>query len=340
MPSAIEWTDETWNPVTGCTKVSPACAHCYIERTPPFRMAGRKFVKGAIPVVLHPERLTVPLRWKSPKRVFVNSLSDLFHEDVPFEFVDRVFAVMALSPQHVFQVLTKRPERMREYLTSEVEMRLPVPDSPAIMRPRKNRVWLEAQGLANVCRLPMPLSMDWTWPLPNVWLGVSVENQRWADVRIPELLATPAAVRFLSCEPLLGPLDLALKRKSGRGIYYALTGERSRFEGPDGDEYDAGTGPRIDWVIAGGESGPGALRSSDLGWFRSLRDQCRAAGTAFFLKQVGKVPRSAHAEQIVHPDNEGYGVFLGPESRTRLSDRKGGDWEEWPEDLRVREMPR
>ena len=322
MPSNIEWTDETWNPVTGCTKVSPACAHCYIERTPPFRMAGRKFVKGDIPVVLHPERLTVPLRWKSPKRVFVNSLSDLFHEDVPFEFVDRVFAVMALSPQHVFQVLTKRPERMREYLTARRYHHESLGHVPTWEWIVMAMSWASPSALATT---EADLRVRRNWPLPNVWLGVSVENQRWADVRIPELLATPAAVRFLSCEPLLGPLSIER--------YLSF----STHTGPCSDWCCKA---RIDWVIAGGESGPGVLRSSDLAWFRSLRDQCRAAGTAFFLKQVGKVPRSAHAEQIVHPDNEGYGVFLGPESRTRLGDRKGGDWEEWPEDLRVREMPR
>ena len=115
----IEWAESTWNPVTGCTKVSPGCANCYIERTPPFRMEGRWFVKGAIPVRLHPDRLDVPLRWRKPRRVFVCSLADLFHEDVPDAFIDQVFATMALAPQHTFQCLTKRPERMRAYLTGK-----------------------------------------------------------------------------------------------------------------------------------------------------------------------------------------------------------------------------
>src|SRR3972149_735218 len=147
--SAIEWTDATWNPVTGCTKVSPGCANCYIERTPPFRMAGRRFVEGAIPVLLHPERLDQPLRWRKPRRGFVCSLADLFHEDVSNVYIEQVFLTMMTAQQHIFQVLTKRPERMREWL---------------------EHWWLNY------------------YPLPNVHLGVSVENQRMADGGIPELL--------------------------------------------------------------------------------------------------------------------------------------------------------
>jgi len=174
--SAIEWTDATWNPVTGCTKVSPGCANCYIERTPPFRMAGRRFVKGAIPVLLHPERLDQPLRWRKPRWVFLCSLADLFHEDVPEEFIQQVFVTMEGAPRHTFQVLTKRPERMRQLLTD------------AVFR----------SGVESVFG---------SWPLPNVHLGVSVENQRMADERIPELLRCTAVVHFISCEPLLGLLD-------------------------------------------------------------------------------------------------------------------------------------
>src|SRR3972149_4993581 len=167
--SAIEWTDATWNPVTGCTKVSPGCANCYIERTPPFRMAGRRFVKGAIPVLLHPDRLDAPLRWQKPRRVFVCSLADLFHDDVPDDFIEDIWLTMHKATQHTFQVLTKRPERLRQLLT----------DSPMAYFGRN--------------------------PLPNVWLGVSVENQRMAGERIPELLRCPAVVHFISGEPPLGP---------------------------------------------------------------------------------------------------------------------------------------
>jgi len=297
--SSIEWTDTTWNPVTGCTKVSPGCAHCYAETfAERFRgVPGHPFEQG-FDLKLWPERLSLPLKWKKPRRVFVNSMSDLFHEDVPFEFIDRVFAVMALTPQHTYQVLTKRPERMREYLSGEVEMRLPVPNSPTLMRPRSQRIWLEAQGVANNNRskVDFPWSADWAWPLPNCWLGTSVENQHWADVRIPELLATPAAVRFLSCEPLLGPLDLRpwLTRVPTSGDGWRLTGGTAL----------AIADIVLDWVIVGGESGPGA-RPFDLAWARSLVSQCRAAGVAVFYKQGGKSNRCPHSAKgwvfRVHP---------------------------------------
>jgi protein gp37 len=226
--SAIEWTDATWNPTTGCTKVSPACANCYIERTPPFRIKGRKFVKGHIPLVLHADRLSQPLKWKQPRRVFVNSLSDLFHEDVPFEFIDKVFAIMGHASQHTFQILTKRADRMRAYMLQADATELEL--STKVVR----------------------------WPLPNVWLGVSVENQHFADERIPLLLQTPAALRFISAEPLLGPVRLS----------------------------NYGTGASIDWVIVGGESGP-RLRPTKADWVRSMRDQCNGAGVKFFFKQWG-----------------------------------------------------
>lgn len=200
----IQWTDASWNPTTGCTKVSPGCAHCYIAGTPPFRMAGRKFdEKGHIPLILHENRLTTPLSWSKARRVFVNSLSDLFHDDIPDEYIDRVFAVMALTPQHTYQVLTKRPGRMREYMVAKKGR-----DLNTIIR---DKAW----DLA--CRLPKAqlklvrahvMVQPYPWPLPNVWLGCTVENQRFADERIPILLDTPAAVRFLSCEPLLSQLNL------------------------------------------------------------------------------------------------------------------------------------
>ena len=217
--SKIEWTEATWNPVTGCTKVSPGCDHCYAETfAERWRgVSGHHFENG-FDVTLRPERLEQPLHWRRPRRIFVNSMSDVFHEAVPDDFIARMFAVMAECPQHTFQVLTKRHGRMRALLTRLVFK-----------------------------------------PPPNIWLGVSVENQRWADIRIPALLATPAAVRFLSCEPLLGPVDLKLA-----------------------DERDG----CLHWVIAGGESGPGA-RPMHPEWVRSLRDQCRVAGVPFFFKQWG-----------------------------------------------------
>ena len=258
MSTAIEWTDETWNPTTGCTKISPGCAHCYIERTPPMRMAGRKFVKGKIPIQLHADRLTKPLHWRTPRMVFVNSMSDLFHEDVPDEFIRRVFAVMSLAGQHTFQVLTKRADRLEawfadpanslsacqaEFCVKHGDHSHRIYDSRAI-----NGTHGQAVGDGNY------------WPLPNVWLGVSVED-RSRYKRVHHLLRTPAAVRFLSIEPLLEDLgDLRME--------------------------DCWLPERIGWIIVGGESGPGA-RPMHPDWARSIRDQCQAAGVPFFFKQWG-----------------------------------------------------
>lgn len=235
--------------------------------------------------------LTTPLKWKKPRRVFVNSMSDLFHEGVPFEFVDRVFAVMALCPQHTFQVLTKRPERMAEYLNSA------------------NRSFrIEGVGWGLIKR-PIELA---GWPLPNVWLGASCENQEWADERIPHLLACPAAVRFLSCEPLLGPIDLHWLGS----LCCEPSGEiHMRDEYPHRANY----GPPLDWIIVGGESGPGA-RPCDVAWIRSIVTRCRGAAVACFVKQLG-----SHV------------IRCG--QRLYLRDPKGGDPAEWPEVLRIREFP-
>ena len=211
--SAIEWTDVTWNPVTGCDKVSPGCDHCYAEGIAT-RFAGGKAFPNGFDVTLHPERLDKPLHWRAPRRVFVNSMSDMFHDQISDEFIGRVWDTMAAAPHHTFQILTKRPGRMR----SLAKQKLPT--------------------------------------LPNVWLGVSAEDQKWADVRIPLLLDTPATVRFISAEPLLGPIDLT--------PYL----------------------PQLDWVIAGGESGP-HHRAMDPTWPRLIRDQCVVTGTAFHFKQWG-----------------------------------------------------
>src|SRR5688572_30394535 len=212
--SNIEWTDTTWNPTTGCSKVSPGCAHCYAE-TLTQRYAGAKGwpaefkpwtpANAAENVVLHPSRLEDPFKWRTPRRVFVNSMSDLFHEEIPDEFIDRVFAVMALTPQHQYQVLTKRPERMRTYMTKERPVRFE--DGTLIPKHYTSADHVLWEGQDGV---KIPLGVDprlyelsgdtMDWPLPNVWLGVTVENQRWADERIPILLDTPAAVHFLSCE--------------------------------------------------------------------------------------------------------------------------------------------
>ena len=209
--STIEWTESTWNPVTGCDEVSPGCAHCYAKTfAERFRgVLGHPYEQG-FDLKLWPNRVDLPLRWKRSRRIFVNSMSDLFHPEVPEEFVQRVFATMEAADWHIFQILTKRPERA------------------------------------------VDLSRNLHWPA-NVWMGVSVENQRWTS-RIDELRDIPAAIRFLSCEPLLGPLELNL----------------------DG----------VSWVIVGGESGHGA-RPMNPEWATSVRDQCVAAGVPFFFKQWG-----------------------------------------------------
>ena len=222
--SAIEWTSATWNPVTGCSKVSPGCAHCYAETL------SRRFGWSEGPwtpanasrnVILHEERLEIPLRWRQPRLVFVNSMSDLFHELVPIEYIERIFEVMARADQHLFQILTKRHERLSE------------------------------------------LARLLSWPT-NVWMGVSVENRRWLE-RVDALRDVPAAVRFVSAEPLLGSLA--------------------------GIDLDG-----IDWLIAGGESGP-RHRRLNLEWATELRDVCLSVGVPFFFKQIGgRTPKAGGRE--------------------------------------------
>lgn len=249
--TGIEWTDATWNPVTGCTKVgTPGCDHCYAE-TFAERWRGTKghYFETGFDVQLRPDKLGLPLRWTKPRRIFVNSMSDLFHDKVPDEYIARVFAVMALAPRHTFQLLTKRHGRMRSLLNS------------AYFLQAVGRVWAEPPS-------DWPLPRDWrvpVWPLPNVWLGVSAEDQKRADHRIPALLDTPAAVRFVSAEPLLGPIDLHADPIGKDSVFWI---------------------GHLDWVIVGGESGPSA-RPMHPDWARSLRDQCIGAGVPFLFKQWG-----------------------------------------------------
>lgn len=313
--SKIEWTDATWNPVRGCSRVSAGCTRCYAERMAARFSGPGGWAEGLAEntpagprwtgrVELVPEKLDQPLRWKRPRRVFVNSMSDLFHEGLSNADIAAVFGVMAASPQHTFQVLTKRPERMREWFRWAERMAI-----PGVKR-RCVAAWECVGRCADLAgafdgpkrrRLNLPGGDLYAWPLPNVWLGVSVEDQATADARIPLLLNTPAAVRFVSAEPLLGPVDMR------RGIYQMS------------DDVRRGTGTSlvgIDWVIVGGESGPGA-RPMHPDWARSLRDQCEAAGVAYFMKQMGAV----------------LGVELG------CADRAGHDMDKWPVGMRVREFP-
>lgn len=304
--SKIEWTDASWTPIrarcwqiqndgsgkerTGwhCEHVSEGCRNCYAEKMnlrlgtgfeyKPGTLRGRSGYHGGgkdrPELFLDEKMLTAPLRWKKPRMIFVCSMTDLFADFVPGEWIDRVFAVMALAPHHTFQVLTKRAERMREYFTTWS------------MDGEPDRITEIAADIAWPVRGYRGSAGFYERPLPNVWLGVSTEDQNCANERIPHLLETPAPVRFLSMEPLLGPVDLTRIGNDKRWLN-AVTGrlEGHVFEGHPPDSLHVARG--LDWVIAGGESGPYA-RPMHPEWARTLRNQCVAAGVAFFLKQMSR----------------------------------------------------
>ncbi|MFD0710596.1 DUF5131 family protein [Paenibacillus sp. GCM10027626] len=324
----IEWTDATWNPVTGCSKVSEGCRNCYAKSfTERFEGTLGHYFETGFKVTLRPEKLDQPIRWQRPRRIFVNSMSDLFHKDVPDDYIDKVFAVMALAPRHTFQVLTKRPERMKNYLQG-LETR-----GPAAVLSHAAEL-LTGDELANYYvhnRNKCGATDKPGWPLKNVWLGVSVENQKAADERIPLLLQTPAAVRFLSCEPLLGPVNLSMWLMTPGWVptYY----DPDNIHGyPDAEP----TNEHIQWVITGGESGPGA-RPMHPDWARSLRDQCQAAGVAFHFKQWGEwsnpgaswVGIKAIDERNQYQfDDETWVWKIGKKITGRMLD--GRTWDEFP----------
>lgn len=328
--SKIEWTDATWNPVTGCTRVSEGCRNCYMARTVPRQ--------GLDPwtVVLHPDRLEQPLRWKRPRRIFVNSLSDLFHEDVPQEFIVNAYAVMIAAWWHTFQILTKRPAK-REFLFRHQIFRRDVAQAAAGLI-NKLRGGLSYQGTVNLAAWQAGCAR-------NIHEGVSIENQEAADKRIPLILQTPAAVRFLSAEPLLGPVDMT------RWLSYY--DERKCLMSTDDpmQPVPKGKNRAINWVIVGGESGPGA-RPCDVVWIRQIKKQCKAAGVPCFVKQLGGYVADRNDagfegdEPTAWPmgtdtsDRDNEWNYQGALIRIRLTDRKGGNWYEWPEDLRIREFPR
>jgi protein gp37 len=292
--TGIEWTDATWNPVVGCSIVSPGCKNCYAMRmagrieamdkaaghAPHYRGLTRPSKAGAVwtgAVRLHRPALLAPLSWRKPRRAFVNSMSDLFHEALSDADIDQVFAVMASTPHCVFQILTKRADRMRDYTTN-------------------------GQAAARRISRAVPTTLI-KWPLPNVWLGVSAERQVEADARVPDLLATPAARRFVSAEPLLGPIDLRHVAPTDSGYINALS---------------SSTGPNLDWLIVGGESGPGA-RPMHPQWTRDLRDQCAAARVPFFFKQWGTWSAVYDRDQD-DPDWRRCDVVA------RQTERRGGQW--------------
>jgi len=301
MPNKIGWCDETWNPVTGCTKVSRGCRRCYAETLARRFWGDRPFAE----VRTHPDRLAIPLRWRKPRRVFVNSMSDLFHEDVPDEFILQVWEVMGVSQDHTFQILTKRPERMRSIVS---------------------RIGSSPDGY-------VAFERGHAIPLPNVWLGVSVEDQATADERIPILAKTPAAVRFVSYEPALGPVDLLWPETTyPDGPPMCCSGRDCGCKGLPADPpllYG------IQWVIAGGESGPGA-RPAHPDWFRAVRDACERWGTAFFLKQWGEWapnclcdrPRPCTTTQRPDPGKPGVMFRCGKKAAGRELD--GRTWDGFP----------
>ncbi|WP_102145681.1 DUF5131 family protein [Mycobacterium hubeiense] len=343
----IEWTEATWSPVTGCTKVSAGCLNCYIERTRPFRMAHRRFdgdgIGGTTGVQLHPVRLRIPLRWRKPKRIFVCSMADLFHDEVPDDYIADVFAVMAANycwdrPTHTFQVVTKRHARMRSLLSSE-DFRKAVARTSAGMTDDAH-----ADNVHDAVYFHY-------WPLPNVHLIVTAEDQKQAELRIPVLLDTPAAVRGVSLEPLLSPIKLTHMDVEGRapGMYQinALTGRNTDMGRPCPDV------AHLDWVIVGGESGGRGARPMHPDWARSLRDQCQAAGVPFLFKQWGEWtperyldPRPAkYSRTYMRADGtaaafggDGYGpddalARVGKKRAGRELD--GRTWDQYPETVTV-----
>lgn len=337
----IAWTDSTWNPVVGCTPASPGCANCYARETHDKRhrakLAGKllpaQYLKPFSALQCFPERLDKPLHWKKPRRIFVCSTADLFHPDVPFKFIEAVFGVMAATPRHTYQVLTKRPERMVAWFTQMGGARFP---------DRRCSEAADAAG-APVYKVGRNGRSPWNdsaclWPLPNVWIGTTVEDQARSDERIPLLLQVPAARRFVSVEPMLGPVRLDHLDADAAGherLYQVnvLTGRHTDMGRPCADV------PRLDWVICGGESGPRA-RQFDVAWARSLREQCRAAGVPFFMKQLGRnavdAPTNWRAWRAAGSSTVTRSLL---EARVCTDSLDGRDPAEWPQGLRVREMP-
>jgi protein gp37 len=310
--TTIEWTDASWNPIVGCTEISPGCANCYAARLAATRLKNTPQYKGLSTidnppanigprwsgeVRFLPERLDEPRHWPKPRKIFVCDMGDLFHEDVSEDFIDRVYAIMLACHRHTFQVLTKRPVRMRDYFCNLTAKR--------------------------VCKHLRPGEGTLAWPIRNLWLGTSVENQHFADERIPALLSTPAAVRWISAEPLLGSVDVA------KHLYmHRIDPKRYGTE----DEM-RGQIPFLDWVVCGGESGLNA-RPMHPHWAQSLRDQCQAAGVPFFFKQWGEYSPYGHgfvkSDEIVKGPHTAM-FRLGKKKAGRLLD--GREWNEFPKEL-------
>ncbi len=298
----IAWTEKTWNPVRGCSRISPGCVNCYAERMAARNLPGMKSPTTGEPFAIMTDsgprwtgklqliesKLEDPLHWKKPRRVFVNSMSDLFHENLPYAAIARVYAPMYRAHWHTYQILTKRSERRREAFADPV-------------------FWEMVSHYAGAKCLP---------GAPQIWEGVSIENKQTADERIPELLRTPAAVRFVSYEPALEYVDLRP---------YLSHLQTFRVSDAYNSDWIETRRLGLDWVILGGESGPGA-RPFDIEAARFTVENCQEAGVPIFVKQLGSKPVRVLGKYVIKLDPP-------------LKDRKGGDMSEWPEKLRVREYP-
>lgn len=320
IKSKIEWTDRTWNPITGCSKVSEGCRNCYADAM--FTRFESKWGKFN-DVKCHEDKLQKPFRLKKPQKIFVNSMSDLFHEKVPFEFIDKVMAVIALNPKHTFLVLTKRPKRMKLYFDQWYKIAGDFDLTEAMDEVQKKLNPLNDNEIEDSLVYDLhPIIF-----LRNLWLGVSVEDQKTADERIPILLNIPASVRFLSCEPLLDELNLN-KLNTGFPPFNCLTGG---FHPISNKQIHR----RIDWVIVGGESGPKA-RPMHPDWVRSIRDQCQKSNVPFFFKQWGAYYPREQGEWNTYPledydlsdDRMPEFVKVGKTKAGSLLD--GEEWKQFP----------
>jgi protein gp37 len=350
----IQWTDVSWNPIRGCSRVSAGCDNCYAIREAHRHSAPGRPYEGLTEIrneridwtgIVRPVRkkLVEPFGWKNPRRVFVNSMSDLFHPSLPDEEIDRVFAVIAMCQYyglgHIFQILTKRPTRMHAYARGFSMDRL-----DAAARELPVRSWDDLHNLK--------------WPLENVWLGVSVEDESSAVERLPLLLKTPAKIRFASYEPAIGPVCFTpwLQRTSFKTCPVCLYGTNSGELRCPNDGAVLGPDIALDWIIVGGESGANA-RPFDVQWARAVIRQCAAAGVACFVKQLGDDVRDRSdagfdgasrsewpghidwTERVEFSPNGFREEYQGAPVRVHLPAAKGGDPSEWPADLRVREWP-
>lgn len=354
MSTNIEWTStknpdgsiskgETWNPTAGCSKVSPGCKNCYAIKDA-VRLSGNNNPKisekyagttsgnnwsGQINLA-NVETLLKPYFWTRPRKIFVNSMSDIFHENISFEWIDKVFSIMSLSPQHTFQVLTKRAERMHEYFES-------FKYHTVYERGVINGDWL--RSILSEDAVDKVIKANFSKGLPNVWLGVSCENQKEADERIPYLLKTPAAVRWLSCEPLLGEINFKIAKnfKCSLTEGYWMAETKTVV---DDYNYWMIRQNGISWVVVGGESGNGA-RPCSVDWIRSIVEQCKSASVPVFVKQLGEWSY----------DNKVWGKHLPAPMKVmekgkksfpfqNHKDKKGGDISEFPQDLQIREFPK